>query len=122
LLIHALDADGESWFEVIAAGDIVPAKKPAPDIYVWALEQMRLRPEQALAFEDSENGIKASRGAGLKTIVTVNDYTRNHDFSGAALVVDQLGEPDAPFKILKGRTFRATHVDVDLLRKVHADA
>jgi len=122
LLTHALAVDGASWFEVIAAGDIVPAKKPAPDIYTWALQQMGLKPEQVLAFEDSENGIRSSRAAGLKTVVTVNEYTRAHDFSGAALVVDQLGEPDAPFKILKGRALRATHVDVALLRKIHADA
>jgi len=121
LLTHALAADGESWFEVIAAGDVVPAKKPAPDIYLWALTQMGLTPAQALAIEDSENGIGSSRAAGLKTVVTVNEYTGMHDFTGAALVVDQLGEPDAPFKILKGRAFRATHVDVELLRKVHAD-
>ena len=121
LLTHALAADGESWFEVIAAGDIVPAKKPAPDIYTWALKEMGLTSDEALAFEDSENGLRASQGAGLKTIVTVNEYTRMHHFSGAALVVDQLGEPDAPFKIIKGRAFRATQVDVSLLRKVHAD-
>ena len=121
LLTHALAADGESWFEVIAAGDVVPAKKPAPDIYTWALQQMDLKPEQALAFEDSENGVRSAVGAGLKTIVTVNEYTRTHGFSGAALVVDQLGEPHAPFKIVKGRAFRATHVDIDLLRQVHAD-
>ncbi len=122
LLTHALAADGESWFEVIAAGDIVPAKKPAPDIYTWALNTMGLKPGEALAFEDSENGVRSSQGAGLKTIVTVNEYTRTHHFNGAVLVVDQLGEPGAPFKIIKGRAFRATHVDVELLRKVHADA
>ncbi len=122
LLTHALAADGASWFEVIAAGDIVPAKKPAPDIYIWALNEMGLKPEQALAFEDSENGVRSSLRAGLKTIVTINEYTRTHDFSGAALVVDQLGEPGAPFKVIKGHAFHATQVDVDLLRKVHADA
>ena len=122
LLTHALAADGESWFEVIAAGDIVPAKKPAPDIYTWALQQMKLQPAQALAFEDSENGLRSALGAGLTTIVTVNDYTRTHDFSGAALVVDQLGEPHSPVKILNGRAWGATQVDVALLRKVHAQA
>ena len=36
-LLDSLDADASSWFEVIAAGDIVPAKKPAPDIYQYVL-------------------------------------------------------------------------------------
>jgi len=97
LLSHSLDVDGVSWFDVIAAGDIVPAKKPAPDIYVWALQQLGLKPEECLAFEDSENGIRASQGAGLRTLVTVNDYTIGHDFSGALAVLSDLGEEGTPF-------------------------
>ncbi len=94
LLRHSLAEDGADWFQVIAAGDIVPAKKPAPDIYVWAMQQLGLKPEECLAFEDSENGIRASLGAGLRTVVTVNDYTRDHDFSGALAVLPDLGETD----------------------------
>ncbi len=90
LLRHSLAEDGPEWFEVIAAGDIVPAKKPAPDIYVWAMAQLNLKPEDCLAFEDSENGIRASLGAGLRTVVTVNDYTRDHDFAGAVAVLPDL--------------------------------
>ncbi len=96
LLRHSLAPDGPAWFQVIAAGDVVPAKKPAPDIYVWAMQQLGLKPEECLAFEDSENGIRASLGANLRTVVTINDYTREHDFSGALVVLSDLGEPDAP--------------------------
>jgi len=97
LLRHSLAHDGADWFQVIAAGDIVPAKKPAPDIYLWAMERLGLSPGECLAFEDSENGIRASLSAGLRTVVTVNDYTREHDFSGALAVLSDLGEPDAPY-------------------------
>jgi HAD superfamily hydrolase (TIGR01509 family) len=100
LLRHSLAEDGADWFQVIAAGDIVPAKKPAPDIYLWAMEQLGLSAEDCLAFEDSENGIRSSRGASLKTVVTINDYTRDHDFSGALAVLSDLGEPDAPYQRL----------------------
>ena len=88
---------GPGWFEVIAAGDIVPAKKPAPDIYVWALEQLGLKAGDCVALEDSENGINSALGAGLRTVVTINDYTHDHDFSGALAVLSDLGEPGAPF-------------------------
>lgn len=100
LLRHSLASDGPDWFQVIAAGDIVPAKKPAPDIYLWAMRQLGLSADECLAFEDSENGIRSSMGANLRTIVTVNDYTRDHDFSGALAVLSDLGEDGAPFERL----------------------
>lgn len=119
LLVNSLDKDAEDWFEVIAAGDIVPAKKPAPDIYCWALQKMNLDPASCMAFEDSENGIRASRGAGLQTVVTINDYTADHDFEGAAAVLSDLGEADAPFDVLAGDGAGRQYVDMDLLRYWH---
>ena len=97
LLKNTLGEAGPGWFEVIAAGDIVPAKKPAPDIYVWALEQLGLKAGDCVALEDSENGINSALGAGLRTVVTINDYTHDHDFSGALAVLSDLGEPGSPF-------------------------
>jgi HAD superfamily hydrolase (TIGR01509 family) len=119
LLVNSLAADGCDWFEVIAAGGVVPRKKPDPGIYLYAMEKMQLAPAECLAFEDSENGLRASRDAGLKTLVTPSDYTLDHDFSGAALLVDSLGEPDAPMRVLAGDAFGKDYVDVDLLRRLH---
>lgn len=119
LLEHALAPGSTNWFEVIAAGDVVPAKKPAADIYVYALQKMQLSAADCLAFEDSENGIKSSQGANLKTIITVNDYTLDHDFTGAALVLDQLGEPGNHFHVMQGRSYGFNHVNLDLLKKIH---
>lgn len=122
LLEHALDPQACDWFEVIAAGDIVPAKKPAPDIYTYAMRQMSLSPAQCIAFEDSHNGILASAGAGLTTVITVNDYTRMHDFSGAALVLDQFGEPERPFTVLSGDAHGHSCLDIGLVRTLHTAA
>ncbi|MBN8771769.1 MAG: HAD family hydrolase [Thiobacillus sp.] len=119
LLEHSLGAGTQDWFEVIAAGDIVPAKKPAPDIYHYALEKMGLAAADCLAFEDSENGLRASLGAGLKTLVTVNDYTLDHDFTGAAVVLSDLGEPGAPNQRLAGAELSQPFVDVAYLRALH---
>jgi HAD superfamily hydrolase (TIGR01509 family) len=122
LLRYSLAEDAESWFEVIAAGDIVPAKKPAPDIYFWALQKLGLNAAACLAFEDSENGIKSSLGAGLQTVVTVNDYTRTHDFHGAIAVLSDLGEVQQPFQVLSGDTGGQGYVDLELLRRWHAQS
>jgi HAD superfamily hydrolase (TIGR01509 family) len=102
LLENTLGKDSPNWFEVIAAGDIVPAKKPAPDIYNYTLQTMGLTPGLCLAFEDSYNGIRSAIQANLKTVITLNDYTQDHDFTGATIVLDEMGEPNAPFKVLKG--------------------
>lgn len=119
LLEHSLGAGTQDWFEVIAAGDIVPAKKPAPDIYHYALEKMGLAAADCLAFEDSENGLRASLGAGLKTLVTVNDYTLDHDFTGAAVVLSDLGEHGAPNQRLAGAELGQPFVDVACLKALH---
>jgi len=118
LLDNTLGKNSESWFEVIAAGDIVPAKKPAPDIYEWALEQMNLKAEDTIAFEDSLNGTLSSVGANIKTIVTINDYTKDDDFSGAVVVLDKMGSDKDAFKVLSGNTFGKTFLDLDLVLKI----
>lgn len=122
LLEHSLGPGSQQWFEVIGAGDVVPAKKPAPDIYLWVLQKLKLAPDQCLAFEDSENGLRASRGAGLATVITTNDYTAAHDFTGALAVLSDLGEPDAPLRVLAGDTASKTFADVELLRHWHRRA
>jgi len=119
LLTHTLGADSIGWFEVIAAGDIVPAKKPAPDIYDYALKTMNLTADECIAFEDSANGIKSSAGANLNTIITTNDYTRDHDFTNASIVLKQMGEPDQPFNVIAGNANGATYLDCDLVIKLH---
>ena len=122
LLTHTLGPDSIDWFEVIAAGDIVPAKKPAPDIYDYALEKMKLPAKNCIAFEDSSNGIKSSIGADLITIITINDYTRDHDFSDAVVVLDQMGEADKPFNVIAGDTEGADYLNCELVARLHQQA
>jgi HAD superfamily hydrolase (TIGR01509 family) len=119
LLQSTLKPDGLHWFEVIAAGDMVPAKKPAADIYYYALQQMQLKSSECLAFEDSYNGVVSAVKAGLQTVVTVNDYTRQHNFSGAALVLDHLGEPHQPFQVLEGEAGAHSHFTLELAHHLH---
>jgi dihydroxyacetone kinase phosphoprotein-dependent L subunit len=84
---------GQARAVKVFAGDIVPRKKPAPDIYLAALDWLGLPAGQVVVIEDSRNGLLAAAGAGLATVITVNDLTRDEDFSEAALVVSSLGDP-----------------------------
>ncbi|HEX9374596.1 MAG TPA: HAD family hydrolase [Roseiflexaceae bacterium] len=122
LLRESLAPDAEGWFDVIAAGDCVPAKKPAPDVYEYALRELGLPADACLAFEDSNVGLRAALGAGITTIVAVDVYSRGQDFTGAAIVLDHLGEPDQPCMVLAGDAGDVRYVDVALARRIHAQA
>ena len=80
----------------VFAGDVVPAKKPDPAIYLLAVERLGLDPADTLVVEDSRNGLLAATRAGLPCLVTVNGYTREEDFGEAVLVVSELGDPGRP--------------------------
>jgi HAD superfamily hydrolase (TIGR01509 family) len=93
VLVGAVGADLAARIPVFA-GDVVPRKKPDPAVYELALHQLALVPDHTLVIEDSSNGLLAATGAGLATLVTVSGYTRDEDFTGAALVASSLGDPD----------------------------
>ncbi|MCW8873050.1 MAG: HAD-IA family hydrolase [Xanthomonadales bacterium] len=122
LLAQTLGEQSIGWFDVLACGDIVANKKPAPDIYVYALEQLGLVAAECLVVEDTELGLASARAAGLKTLITVNRSTRSQDFTGAAIVLDCLGEPDTPFTVLSGDAGAAEWVDVAFLKWIHSQA
>lgn len=94
ILEYAVGAERAGRFDVFLAGDCVPKKKPAPDIYLLALEKFGVEPAEVLVVEDSRNGLEAADAAGLRCLVTVNGYTEKEDFSEAILVVSSLGDPD----------------------------
>ncbi|GCL62495.1 HAD-IA family hydrolase [Pseudaquabacterium pictum] len=76
LLLATLGAGSPAWFASIGAGDVVPAKKPAPDIYRWVLQRLGLTAADCLALEDSAPGSAAAVAAGLPTVVTRSRYTQ----------------------------------------------
>ncbi len=98
LIEQGLGADGMSIFESVGCGDIVPAKKPAPDIYFWVLNEMGLKADECIALEDSENGLRSSLAAGIRTYVTTNFYTQHQNFDGAAAVFDDLSDLPAFYR------------------------
>jgi len=92
LLEIGLGKDWEKHFDAIGCGDIVPHKKPAPDIYNWVLNELKLAPQDCIALEDSNNGLRSALSAGIKTYITTNPYTCKQDFSGAETVLDDLAD------------------------------
>lgn len=99
VLAHAVGEELAGRFAVFA-GDIVPRKKPAPDIYLLALDRLGIGPEDGVVIEDSGNGVRSAVGAGLRTVVTVSAYTAGEDFTGASLVISSLGDPGEPAEVI----------------------
>ena len=77
----------------IYTGDVVPRKKPAPDIYEFALAGLGVDAADAVVVEDSHIGLNAAVAANLRTIVTLSAFTQDEDMRGAAIVVSSLGDP-----------------------------
>lgn len=87
LLRANLGPNADTWFDAIASGALEVAKKPAPDIYLWALRQLNLPGRDCLVVEDSSHGLQAALAAGIPTVITVSDYTIHEDFDGARMVL-----------------------------------
>lgn len=103
ILQHVISQPRATHFQVLT-GDIVPKKKPAPDIYLLTLQRLNIRPEEAIVIEDSRNGLLAATAAGLPCVVTLSSYTINEDMHEAILVASHLGDPDNPTRILANRS------------------
>ena len=114
--------DTDEIFAVVGAGDVVAAKKPAPDVYFWVLEQLHLAAQDCLAIEDSEPGLRAAQAAGIPTLVTLCDERATDDLCGALGVVSDLGEPDAPARRIAGLPLTGACVDLAQLRAWHLAA
>ncbi|MBE9076116.1 HAD-IA family hydrolase [Romeria aff. gracilis LEGE 07310] len=120
LIKSQLGEDSLSWFDAISAGDMVSDKKPAPDVYQLALSELGIPAAHCLAIEDNRNGLLAAVEAGLTTVVTVEPYSRQQDLTEAALVLDNLGEPDQPFTVMAGNSYGHTYLDLALAEKLLA--
>jgi HAD superfamily hydrolase (TIGR01509 family) len=94
LLDAGLGRGASSRFATVACGDMVAAKKPAPDIYLLALARLELPARCAVAFEDSASGVAAAKAAGLLTVATPTRWTRGQDLRAADVVLPDLSDPD----------------------------
>jgi len=119
LIASTLGGSALDKFEVIGAGDVVKRKKPAVDIYRYVLNKMSLTGDECIAFEDSKIGFTSANSAGLRTVVTLNEYTKTKNFEGALVVLDHLGEENQPFEIIKGSPTRHSFVSVGYLKELY---
>lgn len=96
LLETALGDGALGRFQAIGSGDMVSRKKPAPDVYELVLRTLKVPREDCVAIEDSWNGLRSAKSAGLFTLVTPSYWTRDEDLSEADLLLPHLGSASEP--------------------------
>lgn len=77
-------------FAHLSTRDFVVRIKPEPDLFLHAVEKLGVALEEAVIFEDSLNGLRAARAAGIRCIVVPGPMTRHLDFDGAWRVAQSL--------------------------------
>jgi HAD superfamily hydrolase (TIGR01509 family) len=96
LLARHLGDAGRYRFAAIACAEHVQRKKPAPDVYRLVMSMLGRRADECVAFEDSLNGLRAARSAGLFTVITPSQWTDGDDFEDADIVLPHLGDAGHP--------------------------
>ncbi|HHN67715.1 MAG TPA: HAD family hydrolase [Thermopetrobacter sp.] len=118
VLIEAtLGRPARDVFDALACGEEVERKKPAPDLYELALDKLGVSHNEAMAIEDSRNGLYAALRAGVPVIITPSGYTAEEDFTDALAVVSHLGEPDMPYEHLSGLGWSRTMITPSMLAR-----
>jgi HAD superfamily hydrolase (TIGR01509 family) len=111
-ILFGLDA-----FDVVLTGSDVTELKPDPAVYHETLARLGLGPGDAVAIEDSANGVQAAQAAGLRCVAVVNGYTRNQDLSGAVAVLDDMARPGG-VSVLRGDPQLGEGLTVAALRRL----
>ena len=84
----------ETYFDLVVGGDMVKHKKPDPEIYLQAQQTLGVKPQECIAFEDSGHGLNSAKNAGMYGVAVPNEFTLNHNFSRADLILSSLTEMD----------------------------
>jgi len=116
------DQELAAMVSLIAANEAVDRKKPAPDVYIWALDRLGLDAADCVAIEDSSVGLRAALASHLPTIVTMSDYTAKDDFTGASAVLSDLGERHEPARSIHGARPKDGLVDLAFLEMIRVSA
>ena len=82
----------DPFFEAVRCSDDVAATKPQPDLYLSALDALGVNPLEAIAFEDSPNGVSAARSAGIFVVSIPNPVTAQLTFTGESLRLTSMAD------------------------------
>lgn len=90
---------GLARFAAVVTGDDVSDRKPHPEAYLVALRLLAAEARTTVGVEDSDNGVRSARAAGLRVAAVTNDYTATQELRGAAVVLAGFGMPGTPAEV-----------------------
>ncbi|NNE38853.1 MAG: HAD-IA family hydrolase, partial [Gammaproteobacteria bacterium] len=108
-------------FKTIVTCEDIREQKPSPAIYKLVLDNIGIEPGHCVAIEDTYNGNKSATDAGITSVITTHMFTLDDQFEGAAMVVNKLGEPDSPMKVISGNAHGSNYVTLELLDELITD-
>lgn len=111
LRVH-LGAGWAAHFAAVVCGEDVQRKKPHPEVYLLALQQLALDPLHAVALEDSPGGVAAARAAHVPVLVTRSAYFLQAPLEGAIAIGPGLDQRDGWRPALRGREGPVTLDDI----------
>ena len=82
----------EQFFQAFVTGDYVKRSKPEPDIFLFAAEQLGVSPAECIVIEDSHNGVRAAKNAGMKCVGINSDAAGRQDIDLADLAINSFKE------------------------------
>ncbi len=85
-------AGPRAWFATLVCGEDTARKKPDPEVYRLALERLGRDPSRVLAVEDSRNGVRAAKAAGVAVVAIPSLYTEGDDLAEADRVLGSARE------------------------------
>lgn len=122
LVSASLEREVLGGFSVISSADQVAARKPAPDLYLRVAAQLRVSPEDCVVFEDSANGVRAAKAAGMTVIATPSRWTATQDFSEADLTLYSLGDAAEPLDPVTAQAIGASQLGIAQVAALHSRA
>ena len=85
-------ANLQQYFQYMVSGDVVKNGKPAPDIFLYTAQLLKTDVKNCIVVEDSTNGMKAARNAGMKCVAYKNKHTRGQDVTLADFVIEDFNK------------------------------
>ena len=92
VMVHLTRLGLAPYFDVVHTADDVERTKPDPALYILALSSLGLKPEEAIVFEDSPNGVTAAKSAGIFVVAIPNPLTSQLSLDHADLKLDTLAD------------------------------